>query len=286
MKKQILILLVLISSNLIAQDFAPIGAKWYYTQMTGIFDIETYKTLESIKDTSINGQSCKMLLESIAHEVQDTQYMYSKNDSVFFYEKGTFHLLYDFGAQKGDTIVLDFFKKAGGDPLEMIIDSTSTIEINEISKRIQYISCGDGLVIEFPGPVIEGIGAAPYIFPSYDNNMTVEFRCYQDNILGLFKNPFFGNSGWSKVCDYVYTGGKDILDNKVKLVPNPVSSSFRIQNPKNYSNYILTDLNGKELKKGNIVENHEVNVSELNHGIYILQLNNGSEMVTLKIIKK
>jgi hypothetical protein len=52
--------------------------------------------------------------------------MYAENDSVRFFADENFHLLYDFGAMAGDTVVLDYFATHDGTPLKMIIDSTGT----------------------------------------------------------------------------------------------------------------------------------------------------------------
>ena len=285
MKKLILLLLAFVSAYSAAQDFAPIGAVWYYNQGTVNLNYQTYKTFESVKDTVINGQACSKIIESIENEEQNIQYMFSRNDSVFFFENISFHLLYDFGAEKGDTIVLDhFFANVEGGKLLMIIDSTSTIEINGITKKLQYISCGDGLVIGFGGPIIKDIGSADYMFPTLDNTLNGSLRCYQDNYLGLFKNPYYGV--WNKECDYISTSIRNITEESDNIVvPNPVSNSFVIKKLKSVSNYNLTDLHGKVLKSGQIEPEQEINISGFNKGIYFLQIDSGTEKQIKKIIK-
>ena len=61
MKKILLILFLFLSSNLFAQNFAPAGAKWYYSHSDGISPYEFYSSVESVLDTSINGMSCSKL---------------------------------------------------------------------------------------------------------------------------------------------------------------------------------------------------------------------------------
>ena len=285
MKKLKLLLLVFVSMYTTAQDFAPIGAVWYYTQYTSNPKYQTYRTFESIKDTVINGHACSKIIESIENVEQNIQFMFSRNDSVFFFENNDFHLLYDFGAEKGDTIVLDHFSaNVEGGKLLMIIDSVTTIEINGITKKLQLVSCGDGFTIEFGGAIMEDIGNAYYLFPIYDNTMNGTFRCYQDNDLGLFKSPYYGV--WNKECDYILSIIGDIKEESNNIVvPNPVSNSFVISKLKSISNYYITDLNGRVLKSGQIEPDQEINISGFNKGIYFLQIDSGTEKQTKKIIK-
>ncbi|MEZ5056485.1 MAG: hypothetical protein R2879_05545 [Saprospiraceae bacterium] len=57
----------------------------------------------------------------------DTIYTYSRNDSVFLFDKfeEEYGLLYDFGATVGDTIEFSTFKTIG-------LDSTFLAEITEV----------------------------------------------------------------------------------------------------------------------------------------------------------
>ncbi len=201
MKKTLLLALVFTSMVAAADNFAPTGSIWYYSLGTIDPEYTTYRTFESVKDTTLSGQDCQKIIVSVEGQKEEIQYMFSRNDSVFFWAEDAFHLLYDFGADKGETIILDYFKKASGESLDMTIDSVGSIEINGINKKVQYISCGDGMLIEFPGPVIEGIGSAYYMFPTYDDHLEGALRCYQDNDLGLYKNTFYG--GWEKECNYI-----------------------------------------------------------------------------------
>lgn len=95
---------------LFSQNFAPSGAIWHYTQWTINPNVVSYKTIESVADTVINGISCKKLME-VERYFDTTQlrvhFMYSHLDRVYFFAQNEFHLLYDFGADAGDTVVLE-----------------------------------------------------------------------------------------------------------------------------------------------------------------------------------
>lgn len=84
------LLLFLILPNLVyAQTWAPIGAKWTYTLGTINSNYTTFKTFESVGDTVIAGQSCKVLtiIEHYGPAWSDTteQYTYSDSNKVYFY---------------------------------------------------------------------------------------------------------------------------------------------------------------------------------------------------------
>lgn len=274
-----------------AQEFAPIGAIWHYTQGTLNPNVTSFKTFESISDTIINGSECKKIIE--VERYLDTinifyHYMYSENDSVFFYAADEFQLLYDFGANTGDTIVLDYFITYDDNFLKMIIDSTGTIMINDQERKIQYITCGDGMVIEFGQHVIEGIGNTSFMFPTLDGSLDGPLRCYQDNNTDLFQNPFHPIYGWNhEDCEEIITGIKEteILE-KISVFPNPTKSSISIKNIDIGTVYKIYNCNGIVLIKGKTSESNEISIAALSNGIYFIELKNENILTVKKIIKK
>ncbi len=172
------------------EPFAQAGAEWHYTFLPINPAQEVFKTISHISDTLIDEKLCSKMLEqdyqqsagSIKHH-----YMYRVNDSVLFFSNGEFRLLYDFGAEAGDTIQIGY-TTASGDPLLMIIDSTGTIMVGGEPRKLQYITCGDGLFIEFGKHVIEGIGSTSFMFPTVDMSHDGPLRCYSDNSTPLFIN--------------------------------------------------------------------------------------------------
>lgn len=288
MKRTILITLTLCSLMAVGQDFAPIGAVWYYNQGTINPDLNTYKTFESILDTTINGIDCRKIIESERYiEIEKTvnHYMYEKNDSVFFYADNQFNLLYDFGAKKGDTIILEYFDTQDG-KLKLIIDSVSTIDINGLERKIQYVTSGDGISIEFANEIIEGIGSSHFLFPTYDNSQNGKLRCYEDNIIGLFKNPFFYGGVYSGECDFI----TNIIDKKYKsqleIYPNPFSNNIEIVGLQDNTYYSIISLNGSIVMKSKISPNDKIDLTPLEKGVYFIQIFEGEQIKTGKIIKK
>ena len=274
-----------------AQEFAPLGAIWHYTQSTINPDVTSFKTIESISDTTINGIQCKRMIE--VERYLDTtnviyHYMYSENDSVFFFAENDFHLLYDFGANTGDIIILDYFSTYDGTPLKMIIDSIGTLMVSGQERKIQHITCGDGLVIEFGHQVIDGIGNTYFMFPTYDGTIDGPLRCYQDGSIELFLNPFHGDYGWNhQDCEEIITDIEEIVNNEIiSVFPNPTKNSVSIQNIEKGTAYKIFNISGEVLINGIISESNEISMKGLSKGIYFIKLKNDNVLTIKKIIKK
>jgi len=290
-KTTILSILFAFTLQMNAQDFAPIGSIWHYTQGTLNPNVTSFKTLESISDTVISGIICKKIIE--VERYFDTinvsyRYMYSENDSVFFYADDNFHLLYDFGAMEGDTVVLDYFKTYDGTPLKMIIDSTSSTLVNDQERKIQYITCGDGILIEFGNHAIEGIGNTSFMFPTLDGSLDGPLRCYQDNNTALFLNPFHPNYGWNhEDCEEIKTGiSENGSDEGISIFPNPTSCCISIKNIDKPFAYKLYNLNGKIVLSGIATESTEIRITGLSQGIYFIELESENLITPLKFIKQ
>jgi hypothetical protein len=290
MKKLIFIILIAITIHATSQEFAPVGAKWHYDQGTFNPGLTTYQTLESISDTTINGIPCRKLMKisRMGGTEISYQYMYSVNDSVYFYAENGFHLLYDFGAVTGDTVTVGYFTTYDGSPLKMSIDSTDSIIINGQTRKLQYVSCGDGLVIEFGGIVIEGIGNVASMFPRFDLSLDGPLRCYEDSVTGLFINPYHPGNGWNfQDCEQVLTGlaGQGITTD-ILIHPNPATRFLEITNLDRPTDFTFYDLQGRRIKDGTIVPSQLIDLNDLPAGIYFLKLRNSKLLLTKKIIVK
>lgn len=79
---------------------------------------------------------------------------------------------------------------------------------------------------------------------------------------------------------------KSILD--VVVYPNPASNKLFITSNQsnNNSNYVITDLSGKNLLKGNVIENNFIDINELNAGMYLLNILTEKGNKTIKFIKE
>ena len=103
-----------------SQEFAPVGAKWYYNH-TQPYNCSLLTKMESTGVTEINGKECKILETKhfycysnpdetlvLDSAIWSTDYFYRENDKIYHYDPfvDNFEVLYDFNAMPGDTITV------------------------------------------------------------------------------------------------------------------------------------------------------------------------------------
>ena len=88
-----------------------------------------------------------------------------------------------------------------------------------------------------------------------------------------------------KVTSNAATAGvEDNVFNSVKMFPNPAKDYVRFSTNSNKSlNIEIFDLTGKSVLRVNDAQN-EVNISDLNSGLYFVQMTLGTQRATKKLI--
>jgi hypothetical protein len=267
------------------EPFAQAGAEWHYTFLTDNPAQVVFKTISHVSDTLIDEKLCSKMLEqdyqqsagSIKHH-----YMYRVNDSVFFFEDGEFRLLYGFGAEAGDTIQLGY-STASGDPLQMIIDSTGTIMVGGEPRKLQYITCGDGLFIEFGKHVIEGIGSTSFMFPTVDMSHDGPLRCYSDNSTPLFINTLTWNG---QDCGELILSTNEQALSHINIYPNPANDIIKINGLNNEASYRIITTGGTVIMEGRVNNTGIININSLKSGMYFLEIKGKDLSVTRRLFKK
>ncbi len=213
--------------------------------------------------------------------------MYSENDSVFFYADGDFHLLYDFSADEGDTITLEYFETYDGSPLEMVVDSVNYVDFSGVTKKVQYVTCLETIVIDFGPMIIEDIGRTRYMFPSYDGPNGMKWRCYEDNQNGLLLNPFDIGDWDGQNCEQIITAIEEIKPvTNVSIAPNPVNNFLLVKSEDIISEFSLKDEGGRLLISGTPnKKNFQINFQAFHSGIYFLTLSVKETNLIKKVVK-
>lgn len=305
MKKIYLILFVaLVSLNLPAQEFAPVGAKWHYTEKFAFSSRIDYLTITSVKDTTINDIACRKLdCDQVDSRRSGSQYVYYDDYQLFFYDKHfeAFQKLYDFNAQLGDTWSVLLKSEAGlVDTLFIKVNAVNTVEINGVSLKSLDVTYNekwydeDGMIYynESSNSVItERIGDVDYLFnmPDYsgvlvDGSYSEGLRCYEDETIGLY------TTGIASSCTFAYTAlfDDEALASRVTMSPNPTSGVVTLVIPEgNDISVRITDLCGRVLVSENLVHDNIVDLAGFNNGLYIVEiLEQGRIIGYNKIVKK
>lgn len=225
-----------LNSNAI--EWAPINATWYYN-LPGYFSMSDelkYLKLYAEKDTVIEGKQCRAIKMYLNGGIDiGTEYLHQSSDSVFYYNyySQTFHLLYNFSAKKGDTIIVHSNKFKGtkafspyyytGDSIDNFtyrvveVDSVVIGGVKHKRQKVEPLAQGDwffyfGNGSVSPTYIIEGIGSLQYFF-GLSSSITPEtippmLRCY-NSISTDYKNET-----WDLPCDY--TTPTSLHDNYMK----------------------------------------------------------------------
>ena len=300
--KSIILVLMLLacSSSLLQlqaqeyQEFAPIGAKWWYSSESGSFGTRFLVTAESVKDTLIEGKLCRMLNFKTVHNYYDnippdkSFFFYQEGGKIYHYINNDFYLQYNFEYDSWGTgwLFTRFGFDENGEASDTIrgyvpasmFGPMDTLFINEI-PHLRYVADYGGidLIVSFTmNPVIERIGGLS-LFGSFYQFPPLELRCYEDDEIGKYQISDFP-------CDTIFPSATNIPQYSISqttIYPNPnkqgFHSSFYLQNsPPDITHLELLNLNGQVVYRQEIKGLNTIPIDEkfniLEEGLYILRL--------------
>jgi hypothetical protein len=277
-KKTIIAILFFISFFSFSQtyEFAPVGAKWYFSVEDWDFwnePIYYYSTVESIKDTIIDGKHCRKLSN-------DMIFYQNMGDSIFLHTSGTsFSLLYDFSAEVGETFYCEYCNT------DVKVESV-TLEyyFGSFRKMFEYTSIDNTQCNWDFDMVVEGVGSLVGLF--YPNPAladwvpTYNLSCYKDpssNFLTLDNTP----------CNIV--GVKENEQQKFSIYPTLFNNEIYIENNSNKGSLQVLIFNsmGQIIYSSPLLEK-TINTSNFSSGIYLVKIvdsNSNRILISTKVIK-
>ena len=285
---------ILIQVNVNCQEFAPIGAKWYFPEIYFSSSNVGLVTYESIGDTIINDKLCKTIYKDngSCYENKGNHYFYEENDSLYYYDEssGLFDLIIDFNAEIGDSWVIN--KSPGLSIMEgwivCKVDSISYLNISsEDSLRIQHVTLEGNIDYDeqiitafYPTKIIEKIGFEIALLPLSwmtlcDGDYEKELRCYEDEEFGLLNFT-------SEDC--LLTPIEEIqIDNEIIVFPNPTKDEIEFKRKDIQINRIeIYRPNGNLVR---VIEKKldEIKLSEI--GIYYLKIFTDKGIILKKVVR-
>ncbi|HAQ64624.1 MAG TPA: hypothetical protein DCR43_02015 [Bacteroidales bacterium] len=311
MIKRLLTLLIFIPTLVSGQDWAPVGARWYYDHDYGLPPYLT--VMESVRDTIILNKSCRELVTNQIFEFNrpngtfywDTtlisrNFIYNSNDTVYHYNKydSSFYPLYLLNISPNDTILIrdrttpctmnEYFCSR----FEYVVDSVSSISLQGNNLKMIYNSAtsSSDWMFNRPNdhdvyPIIDRIGSLKSFF-GVSEMFVLEgeiccLRCYTDSLIS------FKSSYWTNDCDYLRPLHEPLsiradVTNDLVVYPNPFNSFINISKDAP-TEFELYDSFGRLIMKG---KEKVVNTAFLKEGIYLLKLTlSKSGNKTIRIIK-
>lgn len=190
MKKRLQLIaafLILSTAGYAQTTFAPVGAEWWYGgklfdyTFWDDFHIRWVDHMQSVKDTFLAGESCRMLTttryqksvynpNTVSIRYNDTFFLYNTEDTVFVYDEiiSNFTPLYIFNVTAGDTVCLrkpNFSSSEMSAEFCIVIDSIKLETYDTVQLKSYYnhtvLDSGD-----FYGPFFSWGG--PKYYPGPD----------------------------------------------------------------------------------------------------------------------
>lgn len=291
-----------ISTFSFSQTWIDSGAEWHYLY-NGFMDAGFYK-VNYVGDTTIDGKICQKLEQSkyrfstdqynqwyyLGVDTLNPEFTYLSGDTVFRYKNNRFNILYNFGAQPGDTWDLGIDTNQWLCSQSVIeVDSISSIVRNGITLRCLFVSPHENSSEYFWGWINEKFGATwGYLFPMENNcdpYLAVEFdqigfSCYKDDSFPLIN--------YTNVdCEYFWelVNIPALTIDKITISPNPIIDKFtvNISGSSTIENIRIFNLQG-ELKGD--YNNPVININDFQSGLYILEIKlSDGKFLREKIIK-
>ena len=85
----------------------------------------------------------------------------------------------------------------------------------------------------------------------------------------------------------ILTGINENALSKIQFYPNPVKDQFYIDNIQEESDYKLLNISGALVESGSFIKGaNSISMSNLESGIYFLQLQSKSNFRTIRIVKQ
>jgi len=97
---------------------------------------------------------------------------------------------------------------------------------------------------------------------------------------------FFAAKLAESVCGTPVSVG-DFNKLKINVYPNPTNDVINIDTDEQLFNYIIYDVNGRQIQNGNFENNNQINLQNVNTGVYFIKVttvqgNSG----TVKVVKQ
>lgn len=284
MKKTILFLLCCftVCASIKAQTvFAPPNSVWHYGFINsdgedGLF----YSVYKTTKDTLYETHLCSKIVGKkyttpTTYTDIPTQYIYTSNDTVFYYNFNfsKFLPLYKFNVKKGDTLKFHVPYLVSGHPdsFRVVVDTVYNIMIDRNLLRKIGTRYLDRFALD---TYTERIGNGELIGHRY--TITTGFAnylsCYQDGIMDT--------NFTTKPCGYLKSSNiSDVhVSPKIVVYPNPFVHQVSVEIVPGIKNITiqLYDMLGKKFIEMTNINGDifHLNTKELPNGIYFLSIKN------------
>ena len=261
------------------------GSEWYY-EIVDEYGNVTYQHLEYTADTTVNHKDVQIIIRTNTlydkgeHQEVTREYLYVEDEIVYWWnsELMEFTVLYDLGAQQGDSWVI----KVGTESLVMHVDAVNHYYYEGQLFRMLQVSDAEDL---FSGTIVCGVGHLSSFFPerlmTRDKGYRVQgLRCYWN-----YGNLLFTLNRDN--CDAIYANlhngieedGPSTGSGAFVVYPNPTNGVLNISmrlpqcdSPTDQT-YRVINMMGQTVLTGSLnAETQQIDVTGLAEGMYFISV--------------
>lgn len=308
MKKAALIsFLIMLYVASFAQNWYPDGATWTFNDdqylMTS-YPAHGYVKYSVGNDTVINDTVSKLInINKVAYNgnesVCNPLIVHESNSRVYHWTGERFKLMYDFNLNAGDTLKTEILYADFCDSVSpVIIDSVSSVNINGINLKVQYISYTpynwEYFVDARTERIVERVGSERYFIYSPNCEFGDHFaytglRCYNDNDIS-YRNEWWDYFYHDVECDSVINANiQEASTIKFTVYPNPADDFVIISDDGQYGGAFCAELYnslGEKLYRATAECSASFSMENYPAGLYVIKVYmKKSDIYTFKIIK-
>ena len=255
------------------------GSEWYY-EILGDNGNVTYQHLEYVADTTVNHKDVQIIIRTNTlydkgeHQDVTREYLYTEDEVVYWWNKELqeFTVLYDLGAQQGDSWVI----KVGTESITMHVDDVDQYYYDGQLLRMLRVSDEDDL---FSGTIVCGVGHLSSFFPERLMTSGKGYRVQGLRCYWKYGNLLF--TLYREDCDAIYAelhnGVDEPSENGFAVYPNPTHGILVVETfPETSSTnneYRITNIMGQTVQTGSLTaETQQIDVSDLPQGMYFISV--------------
>ena len=297
---------IMLSVASFAQNWYPAGATWTFNlQYLTSYPAHGYVKYSVGNDTVINDTIAKLInINTVTYNGNESAgnslIVHESNSRIYHWTGDRFKLMYDFNLNDGDTLKTEILYCEFYDSVTpIIVDSVSSLNINGINLKVQYITytvyseeIGNEPITE---RIVERVGSEmDFIYePKCGFSEHFEYtglRCYNDNEIS-YKNEWWGTHYSDVECDSVINVHvQEVTDNKFAVYPNPADDFVIISDDGQYGEAFCAELYnslGEKLYTTTTECSASFNMENYPAGLYVIKVyTKGSDICTFKVVKK
>jgi hypothetical protein len=296
------------------KSFAPLGAEWNYEGSSEFHSPEIGCTGSHFnyvveEELIIDNKDCSLIrayhstnLDTVFRFTGDSLIVWEDGDQIYFQQDSSFLLLFDFGAEMGDTIVrFDPFNRGAFSGTSYLDTDTTANELIEfVSEVSEVLIDGQNLKIQnvvsldpdfsyITDLIIEGIGSTSesfsgFYFITLANGCDGELICYSNDMLNYETPnnfaPVHPNCDYNPLLDSV---DDHLEDDSITIFPNPFNTIIEVEADTDILLLRIIGLDGRVVLS---VSNQDfINTGAISSGSYLIQVITTQGAITKKIIK-